>query len=122
MPEQLIWSLSVRAAAGPQLSASGSRGVEAYDKVTVTVPGDGTATDIDLGPGGAAMSCLVIVPAQGDPQLSYSVGGNDIVLDAPVLLLGGAVALAGNPGTLTFKNQTGANVEISILVGRDATP
>jgi hypothetical protein len=120
--EQLIWSVMVKAVKGPQLSPSGSMDVEAYDKLAVTVDA-GATQQVDLSPGGAAaVTCLVVSPAVPDAQLTYDVGGKDIALDQPHILLGGAVALAGDPTSLTFTNGTANEATIDILVGRDATP
>ena len=121
MTEKLIWTVGVQAEAGPQLASAGTMEVEAYDKIGVTVA-DGATTAVDLGPTGAEMVCLVVIPAEPNADLTYEVDGNDVPLDAPLVLLGGAVGLAGNPASLTFKNQTGAEAVVEILVGRDATP
>jgi hypothetical protein len=120
--EQVLWSAMVKAVDGPQLAGSGTIDVEAYDKVDVTVTA-GSSQKVDLSPGAVgAIRCLVVLPAVPDADLTYKVGTKDIALDAPHLLLGGAVALAGDPTSLTFKNDTAADAVISILVGRDATP
>lgn len=121
MSEKLLWSVRVQAVDGPLLSASDAMDVEGYDKVAITIA-DGGSTEVDLGPGGAAVTCLVVIPGSSTPPLTYKIGANDIALDAPLVLLGGAVALAGSPATLKFTNATGADVPIEILVGRDVTP
>ena len=121
MTEKLLWNVGAQAAGGPTISASGVMNVEAYDKFTVVVPKNGTTT-VPLGPGGAAMTCLFVSPAQPDPKLSYKIGADDIVLDAPLALLGGAVKLAGQPASLTFKNDAPADAQIEILVGRHTGP
>ena len=122
MAEQLLWSVMVKAVDGPQVSVSGTMPVEAYDKLGVTVAA-GATQQVDLSPGGTAeVTAVVISPATPDALLTYDVGGNDIALDAPHVLLGGAVALISDPTSLTFTNGTAADTEITILVGRDATP
>jgi hypothetical protein len=120
--EQLLWNAQLKLVRGPQVGASGAIDVEAYDKLEVTVAA-GASLQVDLSPGAAtAIRCLAIVPAVSDALLTYDVGGTAIALDAPTFLLGGAVALAGDPTSLTFDNGTAADAAISILVGRDATP
>jgi hypothetical protein len=119
--EKLLWTVGIKAAGGPQVSASGALTVDAYDKLAITVAAGATVT-VDLGPGGTAMRCLLVSPAVPDALLTYTIGANDLALDAPVALLGGAVALAGSPANLKFKNGTAADADIAILVGRDATP
>ena len=120
-PETLVWSATVRIESGPQLALSGALPVEAYEKFKITLP-DTKTTKVSLAPKAGDVQCLVIRPATTSDKLTYAVGGADIPLDAAVLLVGGAVALAGGPKELSFKNLTGADVDIEILVGRDATP
>jgi hypothetical protein len=120
--EKLLWSVMVKAVDGPQVAASGSMPVEAYDKIRVTVAA-GATQQVDLSPGGVAeVTALVISPDAPDALLTYDVNGTDVALDAPHVLLGGAVALVGDPTSLTFTNGTAADAEITILVARDATP
>ena len=122
MAEELLWSVMVKAVDGPQVAVSGTMPVEAYDKIGVTVAA-GATQQIDLSPGGAAeVTALVISPDPPDALLTYDVSGSDVPLDAPHVLLGGAVALVGDPTSLTFTNGTAADADITILVGRDATP
>jgi len=121
MAEKLIWSAMVRVTEGPQMALSGSLDLEAYDKLAVTVA-QGATLKVTLAPAGSDLQCIVINPKVPDADLSYAVGGKDIALDAPHVLLGGAVALAGTPVNLTFKNDTAVDADIDILVGRDATP
>lgn len=122
MAEELLWSVMVKAVDGPQVAVSGTMPVEAYDKIGVTVAA-GATQQVDLSPGGAAeVTALVISADAPDVLLTYDVGGNGVALDAPHVLLGGAVALIGDPKSLTFTNGTAADADITILVGRDATP
>lgn len=120
MAEKLQWTVVVQAVNGPTMAVTGSGDVDAYDKFSINVPAGGS-TDVDLGPGGAAVSCLVAIPAADATDLTYQVGGNDIKLDAPLVLLGGAVALSTSPATLTFANAGAADAAIAILIGRSAT-
>ena len=65
-----------------------------------------------------------------DAKLTYKLGkkaNSEIQLDGPLVLMGpGALAvLAGGGGDMKavfFSNKTGANVDLSIVIGRDATP
>lgn len=122
MSETISWNYVVNAVNGPSLSGAGTLNVEAYDKLKVTIA-DQASQQVDLAPAGT-LSMIVIRASAHSPQLTYDVGGNDIALDAPLVLLGtGAVSLLGSGLTsLTFTNNTGADATIEILVGRDATP
>ena len=122
MAEQLLWSVTVKAVNGPQIAVSGATPAEAYDLIAVTVAA-GATQQVALSPAGAAdVSILVINPRVPDVLLTYDVGGSAVALDAPHILFGGAVGLIGDPTSLAFTNGTAADADITILVGRDATP
>jgi|SRR3954447_15462212 hypothetical protein len=124
MPEKLNWSYATQVVGGPTLAASGSLDVEAYLKLTVTVPAGGSL-DVEVLPGGGgSVQLLVINPAVPSADLTYTVGADEVALDGPHVLIGvGAVGLlAATVGTLTFDNAGAEDAEISILAGRDATP
>lgn len=121
MTEKLIWDVTVRAEGGPQLTGSGVLEVDAYDKLSVTVPAGGDL-DVDLGPGAAGLiSCLVLLPETPSDELTYEVGTETITLDQPQFLFGGASDLAGNPASLTIANAGAADAVIDLMIGRDAT-
>jgi hypothetical protein len=111
-------------AGGPTLAANGTLDVEAYLKLTVTVPAGGSL-DVEVLPGGGgSVQLLVINPARPSEDLTYTVGAEEVVLDGPHVLIGaGAVGLlAATVGTLTFDNAGAEDADIAILAGRDATP
>ena len=128
MPERINWSVKIHVDGGPELSAAGATDVEAYDKLTVTIPAaDETAAGsavVQVQPGGAPQVEFLLVSASeyGDP-LTYTVdSGDPIQLDAPQLLMGsGAVSLLGAaPNTFSFSNTSDQPVVVTILVGRNA--
>lgn len=124
MPEKVNWSYAARIVGGPTVAASGVMNVEAYLKLTVTVPAGGSL-DVEVLPGGGGSAQLLVInPATPSPDLTYTVGAEQVVLDGPHVLIGaGAVALlASTIGTLEFANAGAEDVEVSILAGRDATP
>ena len=127
MAEKVNWTFAARVLNGPTLARSGEVPVEAYVKITVTIP-QGKTVDVEIFPGGGGSAQLLVIdPTNPSDQLSYKVGSTDVKLDAPHVLIGsGAVGLlagsSGTIGTLKFKNQTAADAELSILAGRDATP
>jgi hypothetical protein len=129
MPETIVLTIGAEVAAGPTLKESRTLAVDAYDKISVTVP-DGTASmEVDLQPGGTGSTRLLIVKSsQYGDALKYTVnsGTTDHVLDEPHVLIGaGAVGLFGSePTKFVFDNALGAgkDAQIQILIGRDATP
>ena len=124
MPEKLNWSYATQVVGGPTLAGSGELDVEAYLKLTVTVPA-GETVDVEVLPGdGGAVQLLIINPTVPSEELTYKVGADDVALDGPHILIGaGAVSLlAAAIGTLQFSNGGDQDAEISILAGRDATP
>ncbi len=124
MPEKLNWSYVAQVVGGPTLAANGALDVEAYLKLTVTVPAGGSLEVEVLPGGGGSVQLLVINPAVPSEDLTYTVGTEEVVLDGPHVLIGaGAVGLlAATVGTLTFLNAGAEDAEVAILAGRDATP
>ena len=124
MAQSIDWSISARPTGGPLLTGAGSVAVDAVDKIAVTIA-DGVTQAVTIAPGTwASVSFLALNPSKAGAKLTYNNGATDIVLDGPHFLIGtGAVELLGTGNaTLTFKNSTGADVNVDILVGRDATP
>jgi hypothetical protein len=134
---QIAYGVTVQIPNGPQIAQTGTRAAEAYDKVELVLEaGGGGAPEvvIDLQPAAAAaVSLLLVKSSLYGPEISYKLsdGSNDspaVALDAPLFLLGGAVALAGiAPKRIKIKNTFAAGdatrkAAIEILVGRDATP
>jgi len=141
MSEKITYSLNIQVTGGPRITASRTIDLEAYDKVTLTVPQKAAPTDPDvelsLQPGGVGLAkFLIIIASSYDKKLTYKINQSDapeITLDGPQLFTAeGAVGLLYNPPlsdaspapptTLYFSNTTAAEVSVQILVGRDATP
>lgn len=121
MAEKISWNFVAQALGGPSLSKQGTLEVDAYDKITVTITA-GTTQKVNLVPSGT-VSLLIIKPAVASADLSYLVGANPVILDAPHVFIGtGAVSLLGGLAQLSFTNNTAADASIEILLGRDATP
>lgn len=123
MAESIKWNFVTQVLQGPSVSAADTiDDVDAYDKFDVIIP-DTASQAVNLVPGGASISLLVINPQTPDANLSYDLSGNPVALDGPHVLIGaGAVSLLGGASSLTFSNNTGADATIEILVGRDSTP
>ncbi len=130
MVEKISWVLNVQVAGGPRASASQAMDVDAYDVITVVIPGGDNATpgtaSIEVQPGGAGqVRLLLITSTLYDPALTYSVdGGAQIKLDGLHFLIGsGAVALlGGTQKTFAFTNKAGLDkpASLQIMVGRKA--
>ena len=129
MPETIILTIGAEVASGPTVKETRTLAVDAYDKISVTVPDGTTNMDVQLQPGGAgSIRLLIVKSSQYGAALKYTVntGTTDHVLDEPHILVGtGAVGLFGSePTKLVFDNALGPgkDAQIQILVGRDATP
>jgi hypothetical protein len=126
MPETIVLTISAIVGAGPKLKESRTLAVDAYDKISVDVP-DQAKLAVELQPGGGGSIQLLLVKSSlYGADLKYTVNSDttDRVLDQPHVLIGtGSVGLFGmEPKKLTFDNKTGEDVQIEILIGRDATP
>ena len=129
MPETIVLTVAAEVASGPKLMEGRTLTVDAYDKISVTVP-DGTSNfEVELQPGSAgSVRLLIVKSSQYGDALKYTVntGTTDHVLDQPHVLIGtGAVGLFGSePTKLVFDNSLGAgkDAQIQVLIGRDATP
>jgi hypothetical protein len=127
MPETIILTVAAEVASGPTLKENRTLSVDAYDKISVTVPDGTTDLDVEVQPGGAgSVRLLIIKSSQYGDALKYTVntGTTEHVLDQPHVLSGtGAVGLFGSePTKLVFDNALGADAQVQILIGRDATP
>jgi len=127
MVEKMSWSARVEVANGPRLSAADVLEIEAYDKVGITLAAGAADVDVDLQPAEAGQVVLLMIKTSArDPAITYSpdAGATKIPLDAPLILIGtGAISLLGaDPKQLQLANGTANDVEVEILVGRDATP
>lgn len=133
-------TLGVQVKQGPQVSIPPiEMQVEAYDKIEVSVD-SGADIEVDIQPGDSGVSFLLVVSsvytppgAPDDQKLTYVPEGKEpISLDSPQLYLGSSSisTLIGAVKKITFFNnllspesdQEPPKADISILVGRDATP
>ena len=126
------WSMTAQVSGGPKLSLSKTFEVDAYDEVEADVPSDNSPKTLEVQPSSSTerVKFLVISSTQYSKDITYSLGGDDtddtddtteIKLDAPQVFLGeGAISLLGEqpPKTISFTNDCGKDVRISILVGR----
>jgi hypothetical protein len=128
MPVKLTWSISAAVAGGPNVAKNRTVDLAGYDLTQVTVPTGGHPLDVDVQPADAAdrVAFFMVTASNYDAALTYAIAGvappRQIVLDAPHVLTGsGAVGLlGGSPKRLTFTNNTAADVDVQVLVGRKA--
>jgi hypothetical protein len=137
MATKITFQTSIAVAGGMTRSDSRSIDVEAFDLIQVLVLGGDPATpgqaDVDVQPSDATQVQFLYITsdrystAAHPMHLKYSVDGGtaDVALDNEQLFVGqGAIKLLGAPKKLTFANGLGAgnDANVTILVGRDATP
>lgn len=129
MPETIVLTVGAEVASGPKMKESRALTVDAYDKISITVPDGANDMEVELQPGGTgSVRLLLVKSSQYGDELKYKVntGSTEHVLDQPHVLIGtGAVGLFGSePTKLVFDNALGAgkDAQIQILVARDATP
>jgi hypothetical protein len=99
--------------------------IEAFDKIDVTVPASDNI-EVEVQPGGSGQVQLLFITAGNySDNLTYTVTGgeSDVALNAPQMFVGtGAVGLLGNTqNTITFTNGESSDIDVQVLVGRDAT-
>lgn len=128
MPTTMKAILRVEVAGASTSSATHTVEAEGYDRIEIVVPAGDSAT-VQVQPGGAGQVQLLLITASAYPvdagtvQLTYTVdGGSAIDLDAPLLVTGsGAVSLLGDVNQIVFNNDSADDVDVTIVVGRDAT-
>jgi hypothetical protein len=131
------WNFNLFVNDGKPLTLDGSiDGITAYDKLSILVPKEPSATakgiTIDLQPSSVANLMLLCIKADSYPSstnpgnltytLSKVTGAAENSLTGPHVLIGNAlVKLLGSDLTqLKFINTTGKDVNIDIIVGRKA--
>lgn len=130
MATGINWAFTAQIKGGPSLQISGSVAVEGYEQIEVKV-GDGLSKKVSVQPSDGGNFLLIY--ASTYDSITYEVldGADAAVgtpskktLDGPHILIGeGAVGLLETAEhTIRFKNESGAEATIYILLGRDATP
>lgn len=117
------YAVDVQVTGGPRLNFNDKIEVDAYDRLDVVVPKGGAEKTVEVQPGAAgAVRLLVIRSSDASADVSFKNGAGFVGLENPVLLAGGAVGmLDAAPQEMKFKNETDADVTVTIIVGRDAT-
>ncbi len=122
MSHSLSWSVQAQVSDGPAISTSGNMSVDAYDALDATVPAGGGVT-VAVQPGDGCQA--LIITASSYESLTYEVDGSgvSVTLDGIHALIGsGAASLLGaTQNSIAFTNSGAEDIDVSILVGRNAT-
>ena len=123
MSHSIQYNFVASVGGGPSIAASGTMEVAVYSVMKLTVPASGSAV-VDASPD--ATGHLLIITADSYDDITYTVtGGVTATLDGPHVLLGsGAVGFlnSGNPvETITFNSTAANDIEVTIMLGRDAS-
>lgn len=125
-------SVDVQVQGGPQASYSVVESVEAYDVVNVVIPKMAASlpqeVEVLVQPGGSGAVRFLMITSDRYQDLTYApkdgtgTGAQDIVLNSPLILIGGAIGLLERvPQSLVFINSSVTNdATVHILVGREA--
>jgi hypothetical protein len=131
MTKKISWSFNIQVAGGPRLAESNAVEVEAYDDFSVSIDAGSSDKEIELQPGGAGQTMLLVIRLENVDQygtdVSYKVNNTTatpVNLDAPHLFIGnGAVGvLDPAPNSLFFTNGLADPITVQLLIGRDVTP
>ncbi len=131
MPEIINLNIKIDVVDGPKLSEIQNIEVEAYEKLTIKLEKKVSDIEVDIQPGGEGQVKFLMIkienPEQYGKEVKYKLtkpaADPKFVLDRPLILFGlGAISLLGPPKKLYFTNDWEGEVQLQILVGRDATP
>jgi hypothetical protein len=132
MSQKITYALDVRVSGGPSLAQTGTIETEAYAKIEITVPADAADKEVNLQPGGSGLTQFLLITASTyDDPINYKINAASnpaIDLDGPHLFMGkGVIGIldGGSAPTKLFFTSPGAqseDVDVTILIGRDATP
>ena len=129
MSEVINVTVSAKVKNGPSITFSNSLKIDAYDKFNVSVASGATKTIQILPSGTTAVLFLLITSSQysnDTDKISYKVNGagSPINVDTPQNFIGeGSLSALDDskvPETLEFTNDLTDDVDIQILVGRNA--
>ncbi len=132
MPTSIVWKLNAEIASGPGAALASAVVVDAYDRISVTVPHTAAnppnEVEVDVQPGAAGrVRFLLIRSSDYGANLKFKVhdAANPAhVLDDSLFLVGaGGVGLLESPIDKLFViNTLGHAATLEILVGRQAVP
>ena len=125
MAHEIDVRVTITVRQGPKVATSRTLTLDAYDILDVTVPGDGAAHVVEVQPDdGAQVRLLVLTASSYDADLTWEAdeSGTSRALDEPLVLAGQSLAslLGSAANTIAFTNATGTDVDVQILVAREA--
>ena len=123
MAEKINWNFVAQALKGPSITGVGSLDVESYEKIDFKIPKtlthDVTVSDV------SKVSLLIISTITPDKLITFK--GNPVLpigdceLDNSLILVGNVAQDFLKADTvLTFTNGTDKEIEIQMLIGRNA--
>jgi hypothetical protein len=133
MVETIKWNMNIQVDKGPSYTFSDQLQPDAYSKIGLKIPKD-TASDVAVEATGSAQVYFLCIYSDqygsDAKRITYTAsdGGatttTSITLDHPQVFFGDSmVNLLNNnktPKVLKFKNNTGVDANIQILIGRKA--
>jgi hypothetical protein len=116
--EKLTWNLALQIVGGPVIAAGDSLEIAGYDKHRLIIA-DGASGVANIGDADG-VQFVALVPATPHEDLTYKVGTANIPLDRAQVFAGaGAVSFIEDAfPEFTFKNDTGEEAVIDVLVAR----
>lgn len=129
MPTRIAWTTSAEVSTGIAIQGGQAVEVGAIDQVSVSVPAKpaddpAVPVQVEIQPSNQAadLRFFALVSNRYSADLAFTVDGGteDIPLEAPLFVMGGAVSvlLGAPPQSVTVTNGSDQPVEITLLVGR----
>jgi hypothetical protein len=124
MPEKVSWTMRLQIKGGPSFQLGQELDLEAYAKLSVTVPTEGKSIEIpSLATASLLLAQCAKLPAAEKKEIQCTLG--DLELDlavAPLIVIGDKLitGLAAGNNSLAFTNGYENEVVIDILVCRES--
>lgn len=123
MPSTVHWAIEVNVDGGPASSISSSFLADGYSVAEVATPaGDSVTTTFEAAPVGDVDLVLIVASQYHPTDLTYTLGGATVALDAPQLFVGaGQLGRFGaDLSDITVDNDLGDDVTVTALAVRRA--
>jgi hypothetical protein len=115
------YTVDVQITGGPKLNFNEAFDAEGYDRIEVLLPSNKTDTPVAIQPGDAAdIQLLIIRVNKPHEKVIIENGQTDVKLTGPLILTGPSMNLLANVKDITFNNDSGEDVTVTILVARKA--